>query len=272
LKPILFPLLDDIPASEELSIYQSYFPREKLDSVEVLKHIINREYTSVNRWTKACAMYSLAMTSGIEVSNDLVAHAFNQDALLRETAIWAIYTINPQSYTQLTQRLNSQVKAELQPVLHPAQEAGLSSTVLTIQKIFFLQQTEIFAGVPGIVLAELADTMGQVSFKAGQIIISRGQDGTIPLYIVAKGTVIWQEGEEILFKVTENELLGESLILDSDINMKEAIALDDVLLYSLDKEKFYQTIIRYPKLVHEFISIINQRSKLYTYTSDQLAI
>jgi hypothetical protein len=263
IKPILFPLLDDTPAKEEINIYQEYFLRETLNAAQVLVHIINREYTSINRWTRACAMYSLTMMPGVKVTNDLIAHIFNPDLLLRQTAAWAIHTIDPATFSEVTSRINDQVKGKLHTTYsaQPADSLARSSDLM-LEKILFLQQIPVFSGIPGMVLSELADTIKPISFSKGQTVISKGQADHMPVYVIVQGRVVWHQGREILLSIGEKELIGELLVVGQDMDSKEATAVDDTIVYSLNKEKFYQVMARYPKLVQNFIQTIHDRSSL----------
>jgi CRP-like cAMP-binding protein len=84
----------------------------------------------------------------------------------------------------------------------------------------------------------------------------------MPVYVIVKGRVVWHQGREILLSIGEKELIGELLVVDQDMDSKEATAVDDTLLYNLNKEKFYQIMARYPKLVQNFIQTIHDRASL----------
>ena len=60
LKPKLYPLLDDISVSEKLEKLQVFYPRQSYEEEETYNYLLNREITSVNRWTKACTLYSIS--------------------------------------------------------------------------------------------------------------------------------------------------------------------------------------------------------------------
>ena len=60
---------------------QDDFPREKYNYIQVLYEIINRNYNQINRWTKACAVYSLSNIPRIKVNDSLLAQLFNPDPL-----------------------------------------------------------------------------------------------------------------------------------------------------------------------------------------------
>jgi hypothetical protein len=258
LKTILFPLLDDIPAAEEVSIYQAYFPRETLSSTEVLLHILNREYNSINRWTKACAIYSLALTPHIHVTYELVAHIFNPDQLLRETAAWAIYRLDHALYESSGKRLKSSVKKDLdstlvQPLVLP-QESEM--TGMMFQQILFLKKTPLLSHLPSQVLSDLADSIETLYFQPGALIIKAGQKTDIPLYIISKGKALYMTQELSHQTVLgEYDLAGEKLILDSDTSPCDIVAQDDVFVYAIEKEILCRIISHYPETGNRYALI-----------------
>lgn len=264
LKTILFPLLDDIPASEEVSIYQAHFPRQTLSSTEVLLHIINRDYNSINRWTKACAMYSIASTPEMAVTHDLIAHIFNPDILLRQTAAWVICKMEPATYIKLRIRLPEQIRNELDKVVLP--QAGESSAYTyedtMLYQIAFLKQINAFNNLPGLLLSELTGFISRVSYHSGECVMQEGQTGSLPIYLVLSGVVEWYDESGILRQARQGDLLGEMLILDTDENLYTIIAKEDTEIYKIDKDRFYRVMATQPKLLQYFLEYITYKIKL----------
>lgn len=253
LKSILFPLLDDIPADEEVSIYQAYFPRETLGSTEVLLHLLNREYYALNRWTRTCAIYSLLMTPHVQISNELIAHIFNTDPILRETAAWAIYRLDSNFYDELGKRLKTSVKRELD---HTLKNLSMSSSdnalaSLFMERILFLKRTFLLSHLPTYVLADIAEVMNTLFFRKGESIIRTGDQGNIPVYIIANGTAKCLQQHSYIDKdnrLAEGDLIGENFILDSDNCTYEVVAAEDLWVYAIEKETIYRLISYYPEI------------------------
>jgi hypothetical protein len=265
LKSILFPLLDDIPAAEEISIYQAYFPREVLSSTEVLLHIINRDYNSINRWTKACALYSISMTPDIKITHDLTAQIFNPDLLLRQTAAWAIYKLDAQAYKKISARLPLPIQNELNPVILHLEDLyeKRTNTNLILYQILFLKQIPLLAVLPGLLLVELAGSIQKIYVKEGDILINRDQSN-IPIYLIISGLVKWYNEHGIIQTAGERDLIGESLILDTDVNAYEVTAMEDTELYSIQKDKFFSLIATEPNIMQQFLESLNKKYVLTT--------
>jgi CRP-like cAMP-binding protein len=270
LKTILFPLLDDIPAAEEVSIYQAYFPRETLDSTEVLLHILNREFNAINRWTKACAIYSLAHTPQAPLSNELIAHIFNPDPLLRETAAWAIYCRDLSLYTALGSRIKASSKIELDMVLlnKPVLSGKLDISGMLMHRVLFLKKNRLLMHMPNHVLADIAENIRIFYFRKGEVIIDAGQKTNTPLYIIFSGTarsINEDSYQETVFSV--HDLIGEIMILENDINSFDIIATEEVYAYAIEKEIFYRLISYYPETGNSYALLASRLT-----SSEQLPV
>lgn len=239
LKPVLFPLLDEISIQEKIEKLQEHYFREKFDSTQILIEIINRDYNFINRWTKACAMYRYCTMPGAKVNDDMVANLFNPDSLLRETAAYAIYKLDKDAYHKYTKRIG-EGKKELDGIILAQDRVG-NKKQLQIEKVFVLKDVKAFASIHGVFLSGIADNIEEVSYKKGDYILKKGETGNIPLYVVVEGTLeVRGEDDKVLSRMAKGDLIGEELVLETDVNANDIVALGDVTLYRIGKEHFYE--------------------------------
>ena len=239
LKPVLFPLLDEISIEEKIEKLQQHYLREKFSSTEILIEIINRDYNFVNRWTKACAMYRYCGMPEAKVTNDMVANLFNPDSLLRETAAYAIYKLDKEAYHRYTKRIGEK-KKELDAIIL-AQERRGNKKQLQIEKIFVLKEVKAFASIHGVFLSGIADNIQEVILRKGEAILRKGDTGNIPLYVIVEGILeMRDDSSKVISRLAKGDLIGEALVLESDVNPEDIIAYDDVVLYKIEKEHFYE--------------------------------
>jgi ATP:ADP antiporter, AAA family len=253
IKQILFPLLDEMPHNEKLQRLQVYFPREKLNEAEVLQHIINRDYNSINRYTKALAMCKFILLPEVKVTDDLIANLFNPDALLRETAAWAIYLINKEEYHKHTLRINKAHKQELDRILI----GNAGDEDMRAWKILFLKNIEVFSKIPGVILAELAESFEETTFRRGETVISKDNTSNAPIYIIVKGKLTFEDNREVILK--ENDIMGVTLVLDSDSYPSSIIASEESLLYRIEKDKFYDMMSSHYEMAEGVIHNISAK-------------
>ena len=56
IKKLLLPFIEASSLEESIRLYGNLFPQQKLKVFERLNDIVNKDYTKINRWTKACAL------------------------------------------------------------------------------------------------------------------------------------------------------------------------------------------------------------------------
>ncbi len=238
LKPVLFPLLDEISIQEKIEKLQQHYFREKFDASQVLIEIINRDYNFINRWTKACAMYRYCSMPDAKVTDDMVANLFNPDSLLRETAGYAIYKLDKEAYHKYTKRIGEEKKT-LDSIILVQDRIG-NKKQLQIEKVFVLKDVKAFASIHGVFLSGIADNIEEIHYKKGDSILKKGATGNIPLYVVVEGTIEVREANAVIARLAKGDLIGEELVLETDVNVFDVIALENVTLYKIAKEHFYE--------------------------------
>ena len=259
LKPILFPLLEDIPVTQKIAKLQNHFPRITFNHTEVLKHLITRDYRYTNRWTRACAMFALAHVDNLDDKQELVANLFHEDELLRETAAWALYQLDKPLFDKVSPRLHAHVKEQLEEKLdnivassnaHPHEE-------LLYNRILFLKKVALFKGVPGDILAEISDIIIPQTLKKGETLDLKKEEAQKRLFIVAKGHLTTQNatGEEV--SLAETTTFGSLLMLDETKTFTQVSAGEETLIYEIDQHEFFARMSTYPELVRGFIHNIN---------------
>jgi hypothetical protein len=259
IQPLLFPLVEDIPQEERNERLQQYFPRETLSSMEVLLQIINRDYNSINRWTKACAIYTFPFMPNATVKDDLIANLFNPDPLMRETSAWAINVIDPKAYQIFTNRLDEKVKKVLDANIFSYNMNSELDKNLMVEEILFLKEIAHFSKIPGLILSYIAESTDELIFKRGNIILAKGETGSSPFFLIRHGKVKVQaeEGQEIESK-SKYGMIGETLVLDTDINQYVFTAEEDTFCYRLDKDKFYELMSNNYEMAREYLNKLTE--------------
>ncbi|TAG56709.1 MAG: hypothetical protein EAZ27_04405 [Cytophagales bacterium] len=263
LKPILFPLIEDITQNERNERLQSYFPRQKLEKIEVLIQIINRNYNSINKWTKACAIYAFAKTEEALMCDDLTANLFNTDSLLREISAWAIYIKKPESYLINSKRLSENIKKELDHILLPFFNSNHSHEYSTrFKKILYLKSLKTFETVHGVLLLEFVELIQEQEFKKGDVILDADDAGESPIYIIVKGSAFAKNKLTGDVKAINNhELIGEMLIFSEDKCNETILAEEECLTFKIDKAQFYEQIYDNFELAKGLIDVVGNKNQ-----------
>lgn len=241
LKYKLIPVLDDSSPEEKLKKLDSDFPRDRFDGFEILREIINRDYNSINRWTKVCAIHSYAMHEKAKVIDDLVANLFNPDPLIRETAAWAICKHDPTAYQRYCDRLPLPVVRELNRKIYPALEADNEGLLLDLEKVVFLYQLPLMNGVSGVVLSDIIEEMEEVALAIGDEVNLYDEFNHQLMLIIKDGKIALKndQGEMIAFK-DRNQFISD-FMTDAELSNKhKPVAVEDSTVYVILLERFYE--------------------------------
>ena len=130
--------------------------------------------------------------------------------------------------------------------------------LLTIERVALLAHLDFFTGAPGHVLAALAREAVEVVFPAGQVVMSRGDDGD-SLFIVVKGHVRIDIGEQHVGDLGPESVIGELALLVAEPRSATVTAIDECLLLRLSKAVFDELLLDYPEVAGGVITALVRR-------------
>lgn len=262
LKPKLIPIVDELKTTERLARLQNHYPPEDFDSYEdLLLQIINRDYNRINRYTKALAMYRFSQLSG-HVTADLIANLFNPDPLLLQTAAFAMYNINKDSYHEHTKRLKPGTKKELDKAILPPvfryEDEEYHQKLLLIERVVELKSIDLFSKIPGELITYMAESLEEIKVKMGTTIIREGDSGMEPMYIVLDGAVDIYEGDMKVGGKEKGEVFGEQNITESNQFSFTALARTECTLLLMRKEELLNLMSKHIDILNCWIEILNK--------------
>lgn len=266
LKSKIFPVMDEMKDEDRLAKLQNFYPPEEFSSyTDLLIQIINRDYNHINRWTKALAVYRLSMIEGTQVSDDLIANLFNPDPLLLQTSAWVIYLLDKQSYHDQTKRINVSIKKDLDkqilpPVFRDEDEVYHQKKYL-IERTMILTGLDLFKGVPGVILTDIAECMEEIKLGADNTFIEEGSNGNEPIYVMLSGKVRIHEGDKEVKVINDTTLIGEHHIVSSDTFDYSATTVEETILLVLTKDDLYDLMSKNIELVEAFLGVIEEEKE-----------
>ena len=127
----------------------------------------------------------------------------------------------------------------------------------------YLKQVDIFYGLSDDELRELSAVAKRRAFRAGEVIFHRDDPGQV-LYMIKEGKVKISlsspDGQEISLVVFgKNEYFGELALLDGLPRSADAIALEKVECFTLQRSDFQRAIIKTPQIAIQVMEILCQR-------------
>ena len=133
----------------------------------------------------------------------------------------------------------------------------------TVNDSSYLRQVDIFANLSEEDAQELMAVARKRSFRAGEVIFHRDDPGQV-LYVIKEGKVkialISPDGQEISLVVFgKGECFGEFALLDGEPRSADAIALDKVECYTLQRSDFQNAIMKHPTIAIQVLEVLSRR-------------
>ena len=127
----------------------------------------------------------------------------------------------------------------------------------------YLKQVAIFSGLHDDALHALSSVIRRRTFRSGEVIFHRDDPGQV-LYIIKEGKVkiclISPDGQEIsLVVLGTGECFGELALLDSLPRSADAITLERVECYTLQRSDFHAAIMKNPEIAIQVLEVLSKR-------------
>ncbi|MBX2913504.1 MAG: hypothetical protein M9954_14025 [Cyclobacteriaceae bacterium] len=252
LKQRVIPVLDDMSGPEKIKRLENFYPRADLDSKLVLKFLINRDFTQSNRWTKATVLHQIGVQKIADFKMDLIAQLFNRDALIRETAAWALNQVSGEEYDINSRRLGEAEKSKLDAVIYHRKD---QTHQMLFDKVMFFKSIDVFEGIPGLTLASLADISTEVKLDPEVSLVIDGK-GNNNFYIIYSGKVGFIVKGKAGGEYGTGQFIGEMVASPTFVNTYILIAREQTILLGFNKDRFYELLSDNVKLADRVLEYI----------------
>ena len=133
----------------------------------------------------------------------------------------------------------------------------------TQNETVYLKQVPLFTDLADEDIRALMTIARKRTFRSGEIIFHRDDPGQV-LYVIKEGKVkiylISPDGQEISLVVFgKGECFGEFAILDDLPRSANAIALEKVECYTLQRSDFHNAIMKNPKIAIQILEVLTKR-------------
>jgi HEAT repeat protein len=187
IKPLLFPVLEDLTYSQVLKRLEAWYPRQRLSREERLSAIINRDYAKIGTWTRACAIQSMSEATS-EIRPDLVASLFHPNPLIFEVAARSILELNSEAYRLRRKKLPYESRERLDYVIgrNGVMEHWESRSVFG--RVGLLRSMMAFSTLPSEALVRLASASEERILRPSRRLPST-KEPKDSVYIILDGAV-----------------------------------------------------------------------------------
>jgi CRP/FNR family cyclic AMP-dependent transcriptional regulator len=143
---------------------------------------------------------------------------------------------------------------------HTHYKDKLSMPIISID---ILKEIPLFSLLDEAEMAVLANNLDEKNYLAGQIIIREGEEGST-MFVVARGKVELflkdKTGQRVSFGMLgTGELFGELSLLDQIPRSASAIAIENTLLYVIDRHDLEILVTAHPPAALDMMAILGRR-------------
>ena len=134
----------------------------------------------------------------------------------------------------------------------------MSAPLGTVERVAALHRVDLFSGVPGRVLAAVANAAEEVRASPGTVLI---EEGSIEehLFAIVEGLVRVHRGDQTLAELGPGVTVGELAVLMPEPRAASVTVLEPALLLRVDKAVLDDLLADWPELAHGVIAALVAR-------------
>ncbi len=208
IKELFFPIFEDLSVLEKLHRFSLRFPQETMTMVKRIEDIINKDYSKINRWTKACAIDTLSHIpedDSVKAEALLAANIVNPDPLLGELSAWILYSGFSAYYIDTMIRFEKKATIPLSEIFRKIKLREKNADLLIYEKILLLKTTEFFAPVPEIKILNLIISLHEPTVTAlSNSKQSEGADAN-PMVVKSEGGYMLRIPNEKIYEMMTDD-------------------------------------------------------------------
>jgi CRP/FNR family transcriptional regulator, cyclic AMP receptor protein len=134
----------------------------------------------------------------------------------------------------------------------------VSDSLGLVERVAALHRVDLFAGVPGRVLAAVAEAADEVRAVPGALLIEEGAVEA-HLYAVVEGRVRVHRGDQTLVELGPGATVGELAVLVPQPRTASVTTLEPTTVLRVDKAVLDDLLIDWPELAHGVITALVSR-------------
>jgi CRP-like cAMP-binding protein len=127
-----------------------------------------------------------------------------------------------------------------------------------VERVAALHRVDLFSGVPGRVLAAVADAAEEVRAPPGAVLIEEGAVEA-HLFAVVEGRVRVHRGDLTLVEQGPGSTVGELAVLEPQPRVASVTTLEPTTLLRVDKTVLDDLLVDWPELAHGVITALVAR-------------
>ncbi|MFO7659037.1 MAG: hypothetical protein R6W78_18405 [Bacteroidales bacterium] len=251
-KQVLFPLFENLTVKERIKKLQYFFPSEIIKPTDLLPEIITRDFNLLSLYFKACAIYTWPEERK-DIDNILVSCLFHPHKLIRETAAYVINGLDDTFLEKVFPRLEPEYVTDIQLSLFKAKSG---TDLLLLDKIEFLKNCYELRKIPEDILFEVVINLKFHRFLKDQNMVLTKNNRQFSLLFIYQGNIEVTTGDNSV-KLKNGDILYTEPFLHEAQNQLTLKTLDEVVLFSIDKDILHLLIFDYIEIRNTILELID---------------
>jgi CRP/FNR family transcriptional regulator, cyclic AMP receptor protein len=137
-----------------------------------------------------------------------------------------------------------------------------------VERVAALHRVDLFAAIPGRVLAAVAEVTSEVRTAPGDVLIEEGAVEA-HLFAIVEGRVRVHRADRTIVELGAETTVGELAVLVPQPRTASVTALEPVLALRLDKSVLDELLADWPELAHGVIGALVERLAVVAGHSEQ---
>ncbi len=251
LKPVLIPLLDEESPDQRLKSLAAHFPHRSMDPEQRLEEIACRSLDWNTAWLAATAFFVASRLHS--------AWLGNVNGQIKEIESVLVHNLQPWARSRPDG-----------PTIARSGMAGKGETMYSlIEKVLILKKSSLFSETPDDALAEVAQTLKEVSYSARQLIIEKGAPGN-SMFLIASGKVRVFDGGRTINYLQEGDVFGEMAVLDPAPRSASVEAVTDTDLLQMDQIQLFELVESRQEVARGVIQVLSHHLRNRLHDLDRL--
>jgi HEAT repeat protein len=253
IKQVFFPVMENISIKERFKQLQYFFQSIKEDPENLIQEIITRDFNQISLYVKACAMDSLIKLNIKEAGQEIVASVFHPNQLMRESAAYILYKIEPDKLESVYSRLTTEYVNEIKNTMSRVND-GIP--YLLLDRIRFIKNCRPFRNISEDILLEISRALVVHLMKVNEEFLVKREDVHFAFMIVIEGTAQINISSGKVFTFEKNDIIySDILVEDCTYSFK---ALSDLKFFSLEQEVLNSLMFDYIDFRDTILEIVQE--------------
>ncbi len=263
IKKIILPLFEKKSNEDFFYNIKGFYKLTFNNYKDIFKHILGSNYNTISLWTKVSAIYLIDKEFFADLKDILINILKNdKNIIIIETILIKLFENDKNLFLDIYKSLPEKIKRNkiinkrIEYYLQPKKE--VKPMYSTIEKILILKQLDIFSQTPPEYLADIATVIEEIEVNAGEKIMNKGDIGT-SMYIIAEGKLKVFDGSKEIAILKEKNVVGELSALDPEPRSASVVAIEDSVLFKIDRDSLYQIISENVEITKGIIKVLCNR-------------